>query len=82
MAKHPEVPQDRVSSQLIAQIHGRWWASSATIHQHAQMREHRDGSYPPTVAASLDYRENCKSCDLPAQATDWIYVDGYPPLKR
>jgi hypothetical protein len=34
------------------------------------------------VAASLDYRENCKSCHLPAQATDWIYVDRYPPLKR
>jgi hypothetical protein len=34
------------------------------------------------VAASLDYRENCKSCHVPAQATDWIYVDGYPPLKR
>ena len=34
------------------------------------------------VAASLDYRENCKSCHLPAQATGWIYVDGYPPLKR
>jgi hypothetical protein len=34
------------------------------------------------TAASLDYRENCKSCHLPAQATDWIYVDGYPPLKR
>jgi hypothetical protein len=34
------------------------------------------------VAASLDYRENCKSCHLPAQATDWIYVVGYPPLRR
>jgi hypothetical protein len=34
------------------------------------------------VAASLDYRENCKSCHQPAQATDWIYVDGCPPLKR
>jgi hypothetical protein len=34
------------------------------------------------VAASNDYRENCKSCHLPAQATDWIYVDGYPPLRR
>jgi hypothetical protein len=34
------------------------------------------------VAASLDYRENCKSCHLPAHATDWIYVEGYPPLKR
>jgi Cytochrome P460 len=34
------------------------------------------------VATSLDYRENCKSCHLPAQSTDWIYVDGYPPLKH
>ncbi|WP_346347338.1 cytochrome P460 family protein [Bradyrhizobium sp. dw_411] len=34
------------------------------------------------VATSTDYRENCKSCHLPAQATDLIYVDGYPPLKR
>lgn len=34
------------------------------------------------VAASLDYKQNCKACHLPAQATDWIYVDGYPPLKR
>jgi hypothetical protein len=34
------------------------------------------------VATSTDYRENCKSCHLPAQATDFIYVDGYPPLKR
>jgi hypothetical protein len=37
---------------------------------------------PDGVEASLDYRENCKSCHLPAQATGWIYVDGYPPLKR
>ncbi len=34
------------------------------------------------VATSTDYRENCKACHQPAQATDWIYVDGYPPLKR
>ncbi|WP_375786994.1 cytochrome P460 family protein [Bradyrhizobium sp. Pha-3] len=34
------------------------------------------------VAATNDYRENCKSCHQPAQATDWIYVDGYPALKR
>jgi hypothetical protein len=33
-------------------------------------------------ATSTDYRENCKPCHLPAQATDWIYVDGYPPLRR
>jgi hypothetical protein len=34
------------------------------------------------VATSTDYRDNCKSCHLPAQATEFIYVDGYPPLKR
>jgi len=34
------------------------------------------------VATSTDYRENCKSCHLPAQATEFIYIDGYPPLKR
>jgi hypothetical protein len=33
-------------------------------------------------ANSIDYRENCKSCHLPAQASQWIYVEGYPPLKR
>jgi Cytochrome P460 len=33
-------------------------------------------------ATSNDYRENCKGCHQPAQATDWIYVNGYPPLKR
>jgi hypothetical protein len=34
------------------------------------------------VATTNDYRDNCKSCHSPAQASDWIYVDGYPPLKR
>jgi hypothetical protein len=34
------------------------------------------------VAATLDYRDNCKSCHQPAETTDWIYVDGYPPLRR
>jgi hypothetical protein len=33
-------------------------------------------------ARSNDYRDNCKDCHQPAEATDWIYVDGYPPLKR
>jgi Cytochrome P460 len=36
----------------------------------------------PTKTTSSDYRLNCKSCHVPAQATDWIYVDGYPALKR
>jgi Cytochrome P460 len=34
----------------------------------------------PTKTTSTDYRLNCKSCHVPA--TDWIYVDGYPALKR
>jgi hypothetical protein len=35
-----------------------------------------------TTTTSTDYRLNCKSCHVPAHATDWIYVDGYPPLKH
>ncbi len=36
----------------------------------------------PTKTTSTNYRLNCKSCHVPAQATNWVYVDGYPPLKR
>lgn len=36
----------------------------------------------PSKTTSVDYRLNCKSCHVPAQTTDWIYVDGYPALKR
>ena len=36
----------------------------------------------PAKTTSTDYRLACKSCHVPAQATDWIYVDGYPALKR
>ena len=36
----------------------------------------------PTKTTSTDYRLICKSCHVPARATDWIYVDGYPALKR
>jgi hypothetical protein len=36
----------------------------------------------PTKTTSTDYKLNCKSCHVPAQATDWVYVDGYPALKR
>jgi Cytochrome P460 len=36
----------------------------------------------PSKTTSTAYRLNCKSCHVPAQATDWIYVDGYPALKR
>ncbi|MBV8455599.1 MAG: cytochrome P460 family protein [Acetobacteraceae bacterium] len=34
------------------------------------------------TATSNDYRANCKPCHLPAQASEWIYVGGYPPLRR
>lgn len=30
----------------------------------------------------LDYSANCKGCLAPAQATEWIYTEGYLPLKR
>ena len=36
----------------------------------------------PATTTSTDYRMNCRSCHLPAQASDWIYVGGYPQLKR
>lgn len=36
----------------------------------------------PTKSTSTDYKLNCKSCHVPAQTTDWVYVDGYPALKR
>ena len=36
----------------------------------------------PSKTTSTDYRANCKPCHVPAQASDWVYVGGYPPLKR
>jgi hypothetical protein len=30
---------------------------------------------------STDYKKDCIGCHEPAQATDWIYTPGYPPLK-
>jgi hypothetical protein len=35
----------------------------------------------PTKTTSTDYKANCLGCHVPAQATEWIYVNGYPPLK-
>jgi hypothetical protein len=31
---------------------------------------------------STDFRSDCLSCHIPAKATDWIYVTGYPVLKK
>jgi hypothetical protein len=33
----------------------------------------------PTKTTSTNYRQDCLGCHVPAQAFDWIYVDGYPP---
>lgn len=34
----------------------------------------------PLKTTSTDYKTDCLSCHLPA--SDWIYVQGYPSLKR
>jgi hypothetical protein len=36
----------------------------------------------PSKTTSTDYSVDCQTCHVPARATDWIYVDGYPPLKK
>jgi hypothetical protein len=36
----------------------------------------------PTKTTSTDYKIDCRACHVPAEASDWIYVGGYPPLKR
>jgi hypothetical protein len=36
----------------------------------------------PAKTTSTDYKANCLACHIPAQATDWVYVGGYPPLKQ
>jgi hypothetical protein len=36
----------------------------------------------PTKTTSTDYKTNCLSCHIPAHGSDWVYVAGYPPLKR
>ena len=35
----------------------------------------------PSKTTSTNYRVNCLPCHVPARATDWIYVQGYPPLE-
>jgi Cytochrome P460 len=36
----------------------------------------------PSKTTSTDYKTNCLGCHVPARGFDWVYVDGYPPLKR
>jgi hypothetical protein len=35
----------------------------------------------PTKTTSTDYKTNCRGCHVPAQATGWVYVGGYPSLR-
>lgn len=32
--------------------------------------------------ASSDHRKDCMACHVPAQTTDWVYLDGYPTLRH
>jgi hypothetical protein len=36
----------------------------------------------PLKTTSTSYKTDCQGCHLPAQSTNWIYVDGYPVLRR
>ncbi len=36
----------------------------------------------PSKTTSTDYKINCLYCHIPAQSSEWIYVGGYPPLRR
>ena len=36
----------------------------------------------PVKTTSKDFRTDCLGCHIPAKATDWIYVSGYPGVKR
>ena len=36
----------------------------------------------PLETTSTDYKVDCQPCHVPAQASDWIYMSGYLPLKR
>jgi hypothetical protein len=35
----------------------------------------------PSKTTSTNYKTNCLGCHVPARGSDWVYVDGYPPLK-
>ena len=36
----------------------------------------------PQKTTSTDYKKDCLSCHVPAQNTDWIYIQGYEPLQK
>ena len=34
----------------------------------------------PDKQVAVDYKKDCLGCHVPAQKTDWVYVQGYPVL--
>jgi Cytochrome P460 len=36
----------------------------------------------PSKTTSTNYKVDCQACHVPARASDWIYVQGYPALKH
>jgi hypothetical protein len=34
----------------------------------------------PDKQVAVDYKQDCMDCHIPAQSTDWVYVQGYPVL--
>jgi hypothetical protein len=36
----------------------------------------------PSKTTSTNYKVDCQPCHVPARASDWIYVQGYPALKQ
>mgnify|MGYP003576150724 CR=1 FL=1 len=36
----------------------------------------------PNKTTSTDYKTDCLACHTPAQQKDWVFTEGYPPLKR
>lgn len=36
----------------------------------------------PARTTTEDYSSACKGCHVPAKATDWVYIEGYPVLRR
>lgn len=36
----------------------------------------------PAKTTTTHYKKDCIGCHSPAQKTDWVFIEGYPPLKR
>ena len=36
----------------------------------------------PKRNVATHYRTDCLACHIPAQANDWVYIEGYPTLER